>query len=156
AVVTVVQQTTSNAQPETVIDNRQIILTQPAPSHIPPSISSSTTHDLREPGAGKLGVPTVTSDITVSNGTYDPPGLVSAGWTDNGDGTFSIVGQYGSAKLDTTANTLTYTLTGENPTVLDLDHGHKLKDSFVVAAIGDGTSTATVNFTIDGVTHPVA
>lgn len=113
----------------------------------PAKITTTSLAHLQEPGAGQSG--TVISVATFS-GSIDPQALLSAGWiVPNGNfpNFFQKDTLYGVVSLDTSNQTLTYSLNLVAPSVEALRSGQTLEDPVVVPT-GASTST-TVMVTID-------
>ena len=110
---------------------------------------SGPSATLVEAGAATAGVSSAV--VTLSPGGGTSPAYVLTGWTSQGGGLYGQAGAYGSAVLDTIANTLTYTLDNANPATDGLTQDQVVKDVFTVTA-SDGSTSASdpIAFTIDG------
>ena len=79
-----------------------------------PTISAGETAQLVELTATNPGTSGSVAVLILSGGAgpafYDIEELFGAGWVDNGNGNFIRVGAYGTAALNTNANTLSYLL----------------------------------------------
>src|SRR5207248_217851 len=101
------------------------------------------------------GTASATATITAADvdGTvsYDAIALVTAGWTNNGDGTFSQTKAYGTATLHTTTNTVTFAL--DNSAADSLTPSDHPTQAFTVAVKDDlgALASTTVTFTVDGI-----
>ena len=108
------------------------------------SVPSAT---LVEAGVGVAGVAESTVTLTPGAGlAYD-----TSGWTSLGGGLFSMAGFYGSAVLDTGANSLVYSLDDALDATNALAGGQSVADGFDVR-VTDGVTSATqpVAFAISG------
>lgn len=77
----------------------------------------------------------------------------TTGWLANEDGTFTKVGQYGSATLDPLHDTVTYHLDNAMPATQALAGGQHVTDDFTIAVIEDNgalTATTQVAFAVTG------
>ena len=128
-----------------------------APSHtnFAPSIfGDPNPPHLVEAANGNPGVQTSvdilhTADI---DGTvrYDTDALLANGWHSSGGVIYTKAGLYGTATLDTNANTLTYTLNNTLADPLGPDD-HKTEQFTIPVVDNDGaTASTTIQFTIDG------
>jgi VCBS repeat-containing protein len=118
-----------------------------------PTVSAGlSSAALVEQGTSVAGVATSTVNIAIGDvdGTaaYD-----TAGWTKLTDTTFWHDGTYGSAILDTAANTLTYTLDNARQATDSLTQDQQASDSFninVTESDGSLTASTPVSFSITG------
>lgn len=77
----------------------------------------------------------------------------TTGWLANEDGTFTKVGQYGSATLDPLHDTVTYHLDNAMPATQALAGGQHVTDDFTIAVIEDNgalTAATQVAFAVTG------
>jgi VCBS repeat-containing protein len=116
--------------------------------------ASAPSNDLTEQGGSVAG--TATSVVNLSIGDVDSiASYDTTGWTNIDATHWSKTGTYGSAVLDTSANTLTYTLDNGDPDTNALSTGQTVHDDFTVGVHEDNgvlTGTAPVSFAIHGTT----
>ena len=119
-----------------------------------PTISAGETAQLVESTATNPGTSGSVAILTLTGGEgsvfYDIEELFGAGWVDNSNGNFIRVGAYGTAALNTNANTLSYLL--DNAKADHLGDQALVTDSFTIPVTdGSGaTASADVVFTIEG------
>ena len=129
--------------------DQTVDLTAPPPPPLTVS-GSAPSAALVEAGVGGAGVSA--SAVTLStSGAAAPTSYVLTGWTHVSGSLYSQAGTYGSAVLDTAANTLSYALDNASSVTNALAGGAAVTDSFTVA-ITDGTSSASapIAFAITG------
>ena len=109
-----------------------------------------------------MGTPVIGGDLsgTITEGDISIGGDLDdiGGLTTNGDDVFSITvqGNFGTATINSSTGEWTYALDNSNPTVIALDPGETLIDTFTVnmldtAGFGAGQSdTDTITITING------
>ena len=119
----------------------------------PTLVAGAPSATLIEQGGAVAGM----ANSVVSLVKADVDGIVSydtTGWTQLSASTFQKIGTYGSAVLDTAADTLSYTLDNANAATNALNTGTTVTDTFnvsVVDAFG-ATATAPAAFLIQGTT----
>ncbi|MGB9143906.1 MAG: VCBS domain-containing protein [Aestuariivirga sp.] len=119
-----------------------------------PAVSASPPAQLVEAGYLVAGTASASAMLTLADvdGTvsYAATALVTAGWTNNGDGTFSQTKTYGTAILDTATNQVTFTL--DDSAANSLTPSDHPTQTFTVAVIDNLGAPAftTVTFTVDG------
>jgi VCBS repeat-containing protein len=120
----------------------------------PVVIASAQDHDLVETGTNVAGVLTASRTLTLSDvdvgdisGTY---ALAANGWTDAGNGNWTLAATYGTVTLSTSTNKLTYTL--DDNLANSLHAGQVVTDGIPVPTTdaGGAQGLTIVNFTIDG------
>ncbi len=125
--------------------------------NVTPGTPPPTTLGATAPSAALVEAGVATTGVSGSAVTFTPgggastPTYVTTGWTSLGGGLFSKAGTYGSAVLDTGANTLTYTLNNASAVTNALAGAQHVTDGFSVQ-VTDGTTSASqaVSFAITG------
>ncbi len=120
--------------------------------HGPLLTASAPSNDLVEASPGSAGIAsaTVSLDLTDSVGT---PYFVDGSGVKLPAGPVLMVGQFGSATLDPTTNTMTYVLDNSSPATNALRTGEVATDTFTFGADDgrfDWASYTSVTFTIQG------
>ena len=152
--VTVDPTPTVTPPPPPTPPNPTVTTPTPPPQPPPPGITANTPPHLQELGADQPGTLVSVATLTVA-GQIDTNALASAGWAVPGGAPSTFFQKdfpHGTASLDISNSTLTYSLNLADPSVAALQPNQTLQDSVTVPVQG-GPST-TVDFTIDGVTHP--
>jgi VCBS repeat-containing protein len=135
-------------------NNATVNITVNAVDDAPTISASAPSNDLTEQGGSVTGVATATVNLTIGDvdsvASYD-----TTGWTPLTATTFQKVGTYGSVVLNTSANTLAYTLNNSDPDTNALNNGQTVFDSFAIGVKennGALTASTNVSFTIHGTT----
>jgi VCBS repeat-containing protein len=152
--VTVDPTPTVTPPPPPTTPNPTVTTPTPPPEPPPPGITATTPPHLQELGADQPGTLVSVATLTVT-GQIDINALASAGWAAPAGAPSTFFQKdfpHGTASLDISNSTLTYSLNLADPSVAALQPNQTLQDSVTVPVQG-GPST-TVDFTIDGVTHP--
>src|SRR5262249_32825217 len=138
--------------------NPTVTTPTPPPAQLPttpPGIIATTPPHLPELGADQPGPLFAVRPVT-GTGQLDGVVLTNAGGAAPASAPSTFFQKdflYGTASLDINNSTLTYSLNVADPSVAALQSGQTLQDQVVVKT-GSNTS-ATINFTIDGSTHPI-
>ncbi len=110
---------------------------------------------LVEAGVGAAGVSSSTVSLTPFGGS-PPLSYVTAGWTSLGAGLFSLSGTYGAAVLDTSSNTLTYTLDDASLVTNALTGGEQVTDDFTIEVTdATGSASAPQSIAVAGVSFAI-
>lgn len=95
-----------------------------------------------------------TASVHLTKGDVDTAAQYdTTGWIDNHDGTFSMAGTYGTAILDTAADTLTYHLDNNAAATNALSAGQAATETFTINVTETGgplTAATAVSFAITG------
>jgi VCBS repeat-containing protein/YD repeat-containing protein len=108
---------------------------------------------LVEAGAGVAGVAASVADLAVTDPDFgDTVTYVTTGWTGVDATHFTKAGTYGTATLDTAANTLSYALDDADADTRALRTGQSVTETFAIVAqdAAGATGTADAVFTIEG------
>jgi VCBS repeat-containing protein len=112
--------------------------------------ASAPSNGLVEAGATGAGTSAASATLTPGGGTSTPT-YVTTGWTSLGGGLYSKAGTYGTATLNTGANSLSYALDNALSATNALAGGQAVSDAFTVT-VTDGTTNAAqpISFALTG------
>jgi len=129
-------------------------------TNTPPSVSfgAQTPSPVTEAGGinnAVAGIPTATMSVTKTDlettAIYAPDRLLSNGWVAGTGSTYTHAGTYGTAVLDTAADTLTYTLDNARAVTNALTQGQPVSETFpVFVTDGRKLTRADATFAIVG------